>query len=314
VSVPGSGCRFRNSYHGGVSCWLVNPGAGSLAWWGERLRAALAARRCRRVELAPPGEVAPQVRAILEKGERRLLVGGGDGTVAQVAGALSPGEAELGIVPLGTGNDLARSMGLRGEIESLLDQALGGPVVPVDRVRVWRGAGVPVVVNAAGGGCFGAPAGHVDEATKRRWGWVAYRMAALRRLGTLTAHRMRLEADGREASLAVWGMAAANGRFAGGGFTVAPRARLDDGLLDVLVVPSGDAFETFAAAVDVIFRRQEGSEHVLSFRARRLRASFDPPMGFSMDGEPCEVSSLELEVEPRTLNLVVGTHPVALGG
>ncbi|MDX1682315.1 MAG: diacylglycerol kinase family lipid kinase [Phycisphaeraceae bacterium] len=295
-----------------MPCLIYNPYAGSAPDDEQQLQMAAEEAGCEWVRSEQPGDLPELARRLEDEGQDRIVIGGGDGTIASVISALKSPRPEIGILPLGTANDLARSLGLSGSIDELLRRAVVGPVTPIDLVTVEDGDR-SCVVNAVAGGCFGSPEGQADPPSKQWLGELAYRLAALRRIGALTEHQLTIGADDREVSLSTWGLAAANGRFAGGGFMLGPEAMINDGRLDITVVPSGDWLETTTAAFDVLFQRQAGSDRVVTFRARRLEVDIDPPMGFSFDGEPTEVDRMVLEVQPQALSVVAGPYSPALG-
>jgi diacylglycerol kinase (ATP) len=294
---------------------ILNPNAGTAQRISDLILRLPGGQACRLFPLGGRGQVAAAVADALASGVERLVVAGGDGTVHQVVEALAPGfpAIELAILPLGTGNDLARSLGLADGVEQAIDAALGGEAVAVDAVRLSTSDHESWFVNVANGGFGGRVASDLSAEDKRRWGPLAYWMSSITMLAHPTAYQVRLTVDDEEHRLSVSGLAVANGRFVGGGFPVAPNARLDDGLLDVTAVDALPAFELMATGVDFALGRDHHTDQVHSFRGRTVRVRSDPDMPFSIDGEPSRRYDATFEVEPGALRVVPGPHPPALG-
>ncbi|HVS14016.1 MAG TPA: diacylglycerol kinase family protein [Thermoanaerobaculia bacterium] len=294
---------------------ILNPNAGTAQRISELILRLPAGQATRLFPLGERDQVPAALADALEAGIERLVIAGGDGTVHQVVEALAPGfpPIELAILPLGTGNDLARSLGLADGLEEAIDAALGGEAVAVDAVRLTAAERQSWFVNVANGGFGGRVAGDLSGDDKRRWGPLAYWMSTIATLVHPTAYEVELTVDDERHQLAACGVAVANGRFVGGGFPVAPTARLDDGLLDVTTVDVLPAVELMAAGVDFALGRDPHADQVRTFRGKRIQVHSEPDMPFSIDGEPSWRHDATFEVVPGALRMVPGPHPPALG-
>jgi diacylglycerol kinase (ATP) len=240
-----------------------------------------------------------------------LVVVGGDGLVHAALGAVAGTPTALGIVPAGTGNDLARGLGLpRGDparaAEAVSNALHEGRYRAVDAVRVtgatrtsWYGSilasGVDALVN--------------ERANAWRWprGPARYTLAALRELAVVSGVGMRVTLDGRVVEQDCLLVAVANTSCYGGGMLMAPHADPTDGLLDVVVV---DALPRLAA-LRLLPRVRRGAHldvpavHV--HRARRVTLEALPggrePHPHA-DGEPLEHLPLTCEVVPGALRVL----------
>ena len=169
----------------------------------------------------------------------RVVAIGGDGTVQEVVnGLLDASEPpSLGIVPLGSGNDLARSLGLPDAVPAAWEVAVGDDTrSPGRRPRAQRRSDGALVASAGGIG-FDA---QVAAAMVGRVGWQAgpagYLFTTLSELRRFSNRRVSLTIDGFTSAHDILFIAIANGAYYGGGMRIAPDARPDDGLLDVCVV------------------------------------------------------------------------------
>ena len=221
---------------------IVNPIAGggrtlrSLRWLRERL----AQRPEARLEVTGRrGDAEALAADAAAAGHDRVVAIGGDGTVQEVVNGLLAGgpPAELGIVPLGNGNDLARSLGLPADPASAWRVAIGRETRQLDVARARNGAGAERWFASAGGIGFDA---QVAAAMTGRRGWQAgragYLLTTLNELRRFGNRRVTIHIDGTSSSHVVLLVAIANGSYYGGGMRIAPEALADDGMLDVCVV------------------------------------------------------------------------------
>jgi diacylglycerol kinase (ATP) len=245
---------------------------------------------------------------------RRLIVAGGDGTLSRVVNALGPGlsEFELAILPLGTGNDLARSVGVPVDsLQRAWSVAVEGEVTPMDVVRTSNGRS-SYLVNAATAGFGGKVSTDVQSEDKNRWGALAYWITAFSRFVELEEFQLRLDLDDRSISLPTYGLAIANGRYVGGGFPVAPEAWVDDGMLDITTIPVLPTLDLLAVGIDFMLGTHHAANTVSTYRSSFVRIHAEPDMPFSLDGEPTRSFDATFETLPRALRLVKGPDAVAV--
>jgi YegS/Rv2252/BmrU family lipid kinase len=253
-----------------------------------------------------PGHATELAASAVRRGADIVVAAGGDGTICEVVQGLhDAGRGTLGILPLGTGNDAARTLGL--------------PLSPADAARVLLAArrrrvdlmqlGDRVVFNAIGIGLLGSI--NVNAAAiKVVRGIAAYLAAAA---GTLfTYHPIPIELEGEGLSY-VGGMtilALHNGVTTGGGFRLTPGAVCDDGELDgCLVGPIGvpTRLARLVAALKGTLGEKRGSQ---AFRFRRLRLSTAVRLPSHLDGNPyyIEPPGTTIEVLPGALEVVAGAE------
>jgi len=244
-------------------------------------------------------------------GVDRIVALGGDGTIHEVVGGLlGSGVAPLpalGVVPLGTANDLATSLEIPDELCAALMLALTGAPQAVD---VGRIDGRPFV-NVVTGGVMSEATAQLDPAIKDALGGLAYTLAGLVRLPKIEPLELRVttaDASWEGQALAI---AIGNARMAGGGFDLCPDARIDDGALDLSIVPAElDA----AALVELMLARSVADcEQVVRLRSDRVTLTGERTIHFSVDGEPLEARRVELGVAPRELGLCIPAQARLLG-
>lgn len=247
-------------------------------------------------------------RLALTEPSRALVVVGGDGMVHLGVELLAGLEVPLGIVPTGTGNDLARGLGLPiGDIDAAVNrvvQSLTGEPRRIDAARVLGGDGVErdrfVCVFSAG---FDAIVNERANRLRRPRGASRYILALLLELTLLRPRRYRLVVDGVPEEADALLAAVANNRSLGGGMMIAPDARLDDGLLDlVLVRPMGRL--AFLRVFPRVFR---GSHVTLpAVRIRRCRSVeiHAAELVAYADGERIGPLPLRVEVLPGALQVL----------
>lgn len=263
-----------------------------------------------------PGDASRLAREAVEQRFSRVVVAGGDGTVSQVVNGIAPDfdRIEVALVPLGTGNDLARSLGIpTNDLGAACELALRGATRRIDVIRLSDdGAGPSYCINAASGGFGGEVATDIRPADKARWGAFAYWLTAAAKLIEVHEFQVELSLDEVSLELELYGLGVANGRYLGGGFPIAPRALLDDGLIDVTTIPVLPRMELLAAGLNFILDRHHQDDRVRTYQSRRVSLRTTPHMPFSVDGEPMRAIQTNLEIIPRVLPIVAGRQAVGL--
>ena len=244
-------------------------------------------------------------RFVLEGGEVDLLVAaGGDGTLNEVLHGLMALSAAmrpiLGIVPLGTANDFASGCGIPRDPAKALALCMKGEAVPIDVGKAndhW-------FINAASSG-FGAEiTATTSPELKRLLGPAAYTVMGAILAINLHHYQGRLILPDREIAgsgpVAIIG----NGRQAGGGIQVAPRALIDDGLLDVLVVRQISPTALLAAARELQQLPPDG-EYISYWQTPWLEVHPEEAIPVNLDGEPLSFSTVRYEAVPKAIQLIV---------
>lgn len=262
-----------------------------------------------------PRDAERIAREAVRTGVDRLVVGGGDGTLGEVAsGLLGAGlgsYARIGVLPLGTGGDFLRTLGLSRDLRRAVACLREGKSLPLDagRASYVDHAGRPAVshfVNSASLGISGHVCALVNRSSKLAGGRIAFLIGSLRAIARHRPDPVALRVDGtlvHEGPLVL--AAAANGRFFGGGMCIAPHARSDDGALDVVAVAGLGR----AALVRKLPRLYRGTHladpAVRSWRGRALEAeALAGAVPIELDGEPLGRLPARFEVLPAALTLI----------
>lgn len=298
---------------------IMNRDAGALSEAASELEQAaralglpILARDC--LEGVPAGTCERRLRELTNGDVKRVIVAGGDGSIHRLVHQLAPDfPCELAIVPLGTGNDLARSLDLPLDPLKALQSATELPAKPIDLVRVDANSTSQWLCNTATGGFGAEVTGQTDPESKQRWGAAAYWLAALTHYLNLTEYRVTLRGDSQEYTETVYGVAIGNGCYAGGGFAVAPHALLDDGLVQVVMMPVLPTLDLVATSVEMSFAGELESDHLIQFSTQTLELRSEPPMPFSIDGELCTLSTASFAVEPRRVRISCGPQAAVRG-
>lgn len=274
---------------------VVNRAAGGAD--DESVRAAVSALRAEAdVAVAATAGEDELLRAISARDDRRVVVVGGDGSVHAAVAALAQvgglrADEPLGIIPRGTGNDLAQALGLPLDPVAGAAVVLGG--VP-RRLDLGRDDAGGVVLNAVHLG-VGAKAGAEASRFKGVLGSAAYLLGALLAGLTTAGEGLRVEVDGRVAvhpggrwavdgSTGVLMAAVCNGPTIGGATPLAPGAALDDGLVDVVVSTATGPLARAAFAASLRSGRHVDRDDVLVVRGREVTVT-GGPVDVVADGE-----------------------------
>ncbi|MCW3150733.1 lipid kinase YegS [Stutzerimonas stutzeri] len=246
-----------------------------------------------------PGDAERLVHEALAAGHTRLIAGGGDGTLREVAEAMlqQRAEASLTLMPLGTANDFARAAGIPlqpFEALALLDE----PAVAID-VGEMNGR---VFINMATGGFGSKVTANTSEDLKRVLGGGAYLLTGLTRFAEIHSAYGRFSGPDFEWEGDFLALGIGNGRQAGGGQLLCPQAQVDDGLLDVCIVPAPeDAVGTLGT---LLSGGLLGVEAVaVNARVAWLEVEAPEPIDINLDGEPVAQAHLHFSVRPRALRM-----------
>ncbi|MET0289343.1 MAG: lipid kinase YegS [Pseudoxanthomonas sp.] len=262
------------------------------------LRAAVKCLRDRGIALDvrvtwEDGDAERFVAEAIADGVGTVIAAGGDGTLSEVAATLAhrseSAEAlpTLGLVPLGTANDFATAAGMPETSLQALELIADVPARPIDLLRVTADHGPHWCANMASGGFGTQITLETDEGLKRMLGGLAYTITGLSRLGRIEPLRARLEGPDFEWEGAFIALGLGNGRQAGGGQALCPNAMIDDGLLDLTIVPemAGEIASTLGR---LITAGKEAALEAVAVRARLpwVRIHAEQSMTLNLDGEP----------------------------
>jgi YegS/Rv2252/BmrU family lipid kinase len=228
-----------------------------------------------------PGHATELARSLIHKGESRIIVFGGDGTISEVVNATVNSEIEIGVVSVGTGNDLARSLGLPYNHP--------GKALEI----ILRGAPIRVDVGWERERCFistlglGFPAIIAQEANKMKYlkGPPAFFFATYKAIRQLRPIPARITLDDNILDVNCTSILIQNTRFCGGGLLMAPAAQTNDGLFDVVVVNNIGKADLMINFPKIYSGRHLQHPKFSLYRSRSVR--IDTPMNLSkmFDGD-----------------------------
>lgn len=300
---------------------VVNPVAGygrarRLLPWLRRHLAPLAPHATV-VETEAPGHARELAQRAAAAGHDRVLAVGGDGTAQEVVNGLLDDGARvpLAILPEGSGNDLARGLGLPRDLQAALRVAVGDRFMAVDigRATSVGGDGAVRYFAAAGGVGFDAQVAAVMAGTRRPWqrGRAGYLLSTLLELQRFHNRSLtfRFETpDGSRVVERVVLMAAiANGAYYGGGMQICPGATVTDGWLDVCLVGDISRLEA-VRQLPGIYRGRHVTHPAVEFvRARSVEIDGDRETCVHLDGEPFGQVPLRIDLIPRAIRVAAGS-------
>ncbi|MBY6188082.1 lipid kinase YegS [Marinobacter hydrocarbonoclasticus] len=250
------------------------------------------------------GDVERLVAEAIREGCKRLVAGGGDGTVNELASALmaypETQRPEMAVLPLGTANDFARGCGIPDKPAEALALAQQGEAVEVDVVR----ANEHHFINMATGG-FGAQiTATTPVALKNFLGGGAYTLNGLLQALRFSPYQGTLETPiGKLEAAAIVG-AVGNGRQAGGGQVLCPNARINDGLLEVVSLLAFPPAALDQVLAEIRQPRPE-NQYVKWMQVPWAEYRGAEPVPINLDGEPVSANVIRFEVVPSALKLVV---------
>lgn len=281
----------------------------------EEVRAAVLALRERGWQLAvrltwEGGDAARLVQEALAAGYPTLIAGGGDGTLREVAEAmaLARSEASLALLPLGTANDFCRAAGI--------------PLLPAEALALLECEPRPIdlgevdgqlFLNMATGGFGSRVTANTSEELKKLLGGAAYFLTGLSRFAEVHSAFGRFGGPGFAWEGDFLALGIGNGRQAGGGHVLCPQAQVDDGLLDVCIVPaSQDVVGTLGTLLSGGILGLEA----VSVSARLPWLEVEAPEGLdiNLDGEPLESRRLRFAARPGALRVHLPDSSPLLGG
>jgi YegS/Rv2252/BmrU family lipid kinase len=251
-------------------------------------------------EMAGRDQVCAEIRE--EAGGIDLVVlGGGDGTLNAAAPALVETGLPLGILPLGTANDLARTLGLPADPVAAASVIVAGQTRAVDLGEV---NGI-FYFNVASIGFSARLARGLTAEAKRRWGTVGYALAALQLLSESRPFVVEIDHDGRTERALTIQVSVGNGRYYGGGLAVEESARADDGRLDVYSLEVPHWWHLILLAPALRRGTQRNSRYVRSFATTELSLRTRRRHEVNADGELVTSTPAHFRIHPAAIQVFV---------
>jgi lipid kinase YegS len=252
------------------------------------------------------GDAARFAEQSAEEGIETVVAAGGDGTISEVASGLAAwglereGLPSLGILPLGTGNDFAVAAGIPLDLVAALELVVVREPVAADLGRV----GDQVFINMATGGFGAQVTRETPEELKKSLGGAAYLITGLTRFSGIKDASGRFRGPGFKWSGPFLVFAIGNGRQAGGGHVLCPEARIDDGMLDLRILPSlppedlpGTLARMLRDGLDAVER------DLISAKLPWIELEAESGLSINLDGEPLSGANLRFEVIPGALQI-----------
>jgi diacylglycerol kinase (ATP) len=319
VEIAACGVVRRDDLHCGISSGMkpdtlviVNPASGG----GRALRAEravaslLAARGCQATFLHSKGadDIREQAARAASHGFRTVVALGGDGAFHHLVEGIRGTDVVAGFFPAGNGNDIARALGIPCDPIAAADAFVRGQPRAVDLVRVRFGDGRVAHYLGAGGMGLDAEAAHLANTRFRAWpGVTRYLAGAFTIFFREPLWDVAVEMDEASWSGRALFVAVANATSYGSGVRIAPRAEMDDGLLDVVIV--GDVgLLRLLEAIPIVLTTGDlrGFPEVTRYRCRRVSLRADRAARVHGDGEALGEAPAEFEILPGAIRVMAG--------
>jgi diacylglycerol kinase (ATP) len=241
------------------------------------------------VESERPGHALELARQAADDGYDLVVAAGGDGTISDVVNGLMRGDkaiTRLGIIPIGSGNDLAWSLGISMEVETAVRQLFTGTPKTIDLARIEDDKGRFRIVDNNVGLGFDAVVVIETEAITRVHGFLMYLLATLRTIASYSLMpRLIIHFDDERVEQSVLFITFGVGPRGGGGFLLTPDAKQDDDLVDSCTVDPVGRLTILSLLVTVLNGSHVKSKHVTMRQNKRIRVRADRPLPIHTDGE-----------------------------
>ena len=257
--------------------------------------------------LAPGQGLADAIRARAPEGFSAIVLGGGDGTLNKAAPALLECGLPLGILPLGTANDLARSLGIGPDLPAAARVIAAGHLRRIDLGTV---NGIPFF-NVASIGFSAELAKELGAEAKRRWGTLGYAIAAFRLLRRLRPFTAWITQEGRVRKIRSIQLSVGNGRYYGGGMTVADHAAPDDGKLDVYSLEVDHWWRLLVLLPALRRGTHRHWKDVRAFPTQSCAVATKRPMPVNTDGELTTMTPAMFRLLPGCVSVFAPAGPDA---
>ena len=293
---------------------ICNPTSGGGAYDLDEIREGLNGLDIDWIETGKPEDA---IEAAQDWREGLLLVAGGDGTINDVVNGLGkagfPESVTLGILPAGTGNDLAATLEIPDNAEQAEEVIRQSRVRTLDVARVRsEGIGERFFVNVATGGLGAEISSANDEKLKKRWGKLSYLRASLEVARNFEVRELTVYVDGRGHEVEAVNIAVGNCRYTGGGWPATPKANPEDGLLDLVIIETLGMADLLGLTPAVLAEADYlDNDGVFFVRAKDIRIETSPPgLEFTADGEVIGNEPAQFSVLPHALKVIVGPEYV----
>lgn len=244
-----------------------------------------------------------------------IVAAGGDGTINEVFAAAHaagvPEGCSLGVLPLGTANDFAHAAAIPiDDITAALRLAADAPRRMIDVGLVDQ----RMFVNVVSGGFGSRITVETDPELKRRLGGLAYAITGVTRFAELSESRGTFRAEGFTWEGPFLALAIGNGRQAGGGIPLCPNAQIDDGLLDLTILPALDHAARLDAIGHLLREGAAGARaQLVTARSAWIEYEADADLNINLDGEPALLKRFRVECRRHALPVRLGASALLSG-
>jgi YegS/Rv2252/BmrU family lipid kinase len=262
-----------------------------------------------------PGDATDLAARAISEGADTVVAVGGDGTINEVAnGFLVEGvdtsKAALGLLPMGTGGDFRRTVGIPEVFEEAvaLIKARRLRAIDAGRIEMTGLDGRPLVrhfVNIADSGIGAVVVERVNRTSKLLGGRVSFQYAAMMTLLSYRPQQVLVDSAEGHFEGAAQNVVVANGQYFGGSMHVAPRAVPDDGVFDVVVFGDIARFEALRSINDIYSAKHLVNPKVSTWQSAEVRVSSAERVLIDVDGEMCGTLPAVFTVVPKAIQLVV---------
>jgi YegS/Rv2252/BmrU family lipid kinase len=241
---------------------------------------------------------------------RRVVAVGGDGTLNEVVNGIAGRDVELAVIPIGTGMDFGRTYGIPTRLEDAVRVALDGDVRTIDagrvRYRTWEGGeGDRWFANVGSVGMSGAVARRANGMSKALGGRLTFFYALTRVFLEWENTDVTVAFDGGERHGRMHDVIVANGVWHGGGMMLAPDARPDDGLFDVVLIGDVSKLDFATTAPKIYKGRYVAHPKVEVLRTAHVRVDAAEHLPIELEGEQVGTTPATFEVVPGALKVRV---------
>lgn len=249
------------------------------------------------------GDATRLAAEAVELGYDAVLAAGGDGTINETAAALCGSPTILGIIPCGSGNGLARHLGIPIDVREGLKVILENHPMPIDYATVNErkffctfGVGFDAAVSAA-------------FARKKTRGKLTYIQSTFETYAHYEPEYYTISANGKVLTKKAFLVAVCNASQYGNNAYIAPHAAIDDGLLDVTIIHAGNLFTTAIVGVDMLTGMIEKNVLIQTFRTPHLVIEREKKGVAHLDGEPMDIEQrLDIDCHHHALNVFTPRH------
>jgi diacylglycerol kinase (ATP) len=253
-------------------------------------------------------EFRNQVRRALGEGCATLIAMGGDGTLQLLVNEVLGQNLQVGVIPAGCGNDFAAALGITRNVEKAVEIVVGGKTRMVDLVRVRNSSGLNVVCLGGGGMGIDAEALRYANGRFARWPgrlrYLASAIAALRGFRGVQVEAAFPGSDLQNVAKLVLLAAVLNAPTLGGGLRLAPDARLDDGMLEVVMIEMLRKREVLALIPRLLITGELRGGRTVRMHSAKIRLTAEKETSFQGDGELLGKTPVEIEVVHKALRVL----------